>query len=313
MQVEPTSEQRLPRLLAIDDSEMIHRLLKARLKSERLEIHSATNGEQGVALAKSLQPEVILLDIDMPSVDGFAVLRDLKSDPLTHEIPVIFLSGSANTDDKVRGLEMGAHDFVTKPFDIGELRARVRSAVRIRLLIKLLAQKAQIDGLTGLWNRLYFDHRLGEEITNAQRYGTPLSLILCDLDHFKEVNDHHGHPFGDQVLEEFARILHQGRSGDVACRYGGEEFAIILAHTSAEDAVVVAERFRVALRSRTWPQMNGLAVTASFGVTDLDRAAEKSAKGMLYLADDAMYAAKQNGRDRVVLATPKPDSIRMTA
>lgn len=314
MQVEPTSpDQRRPRLLAIDDSEMIHRLLKARLKSERLEIHSATSGDQGVALAKSLQPDVVLLDIDMPGVDGFAVLRELKSDPLTHEIPVIFLSGEATTEAKIRGLEMGAHDYVLKPFDIGELRARVRSAVRIRLLIKMLAQMAQIDGLTGLWNRTYFDQRLAEETATALRHGTPLSLVLCDLDHFKEVNDTCGHPFGDQVLEEFSRILNRGRSSDISCRYGGEEFAIILPHTAAADAAHVAERYRLALHERTWPQLSGEPVTASFGVTELCLADDKTPKGILALADAALYEAKQSGRDRVVMAKPQDGSMRMSA
>ena len=313
MQVENSNDQRRPRLLAIDDSEMIHRLLKARLKSERLEIHSATGGQQGASLAKSLQPDVILLDIDMADMDGFAVLRQLKSDPLTHDIPVIFLSGSAETSSKVRGLDMGAHDFVTKPFDVGELKARVRSALRIRGLIKMLAQMAQVDGLTGLWNRTYLDQRLAEEITNAQRYTQPLSLILCDLDHFKQINDTYGHPFGDQVLEDFARILNQGRGGDIACRYGGEEFAVVLPHTTAADAGAVAERYRTSLKSRRWPSAGELNVTASFGVTDLHRAADKSVRGMFFFADDALYAAKQGGRDRVVVIDPATGPMRLTA
>lgn len=292
---------------------MIHRLLKARLKSERLEIHSATTGAQGLETARSLLPEVVLLDIDMPEMDGFGVLARLKADPRTHDIPVIFLSGSCSTSDKVRGLEMGAIDFVTKPFDIGELKARVRSAVRIRLLIQMLAQRAQIDGLTGLWNRAYFDQRLEEEFTTAQRHDGRLALILCDLDQFKSINDTFGHPFGDQVLEEFARILGQGRAGDIACRYGGEEFAVILPRSDAAEAAAVAERCRAAIQQHTWIDDEDLVVTASFGVTDMSLIPAATTSAMIEVADNALYFAKQNGRDRVVISEHAKTSLRRTA
>lgn len=306
-------EQRRPRLLAIDDSTMIHRLLKARLKSERLEIHCATSGAAGLETARALLPEVILLDVDMPDVDGYTVLAQLKADPHTHDIPVIFLSGSCATADKIRGIEQGAIDFVTKPFDIGELKARVRSALRIRLLISMLAQRAQIDGLTGLWNRAHFDERLQEEITIGLRHGHSLALILCDLDRFKSVNDTYGHPFGDQVLEEFAKILNQGRAGDIACRYGGEEFAVILPRADAGEAAAVADRFRESIKTRCWIEANTLVVTASFGVTDLSLSTETTAKSMLECADEALYAAKQNGRDRVCTALPAGRHLKRTA
>jgi two-component system cell cycle response regulator len=302
MQSEVEQEQRAPRLLAIDDSPMIHRLLKARLADERLEIHSATNGAHGLESAKALQPDVILLDIQMPEIDGFAVLRELKADAATRDIPVIFLSGASEPESKIRGLDMGAVDFVSKPFDIGELKARVRSALRIRLLIKMLAQRAQIDGLTGLWNRTYFDHRMAEQISHSHRHAGGFALIFCDIDRFKNVNDTHGHAFGDHVLEEFARILVQSRSGDIACRYGGEEFAVILPRTDAMEAAAVAERFRTRLRSVAWPGHSDVVVTASFGVTDRWRVIERTAAAVINSADSALYAAKQAGRDRVELA-----------
>lgn len=310
---ESQSQQRRPRLLAIDDSPMIHRLLKARLKSERLEIHSATTGAQGLATARALLPEVILLDVDMPELDGFGVLEKLKADPRTHDIPVIFLSGSCSTAAKVKGLEMGAVDFVTKPFDVGELKARVRSAVRIRLLIQMLAQRAQIDGLTGLWNRAYFSQRLEEEVAVAIRHQAQLALILCDLDQFKRLNDTYGHPFGDQVLEEFARILAEGRAGDAACRYGGEEFAVILPRCDVVEAAAVAERFRQSIRQHTWPDAENLVVTASFGVTDLELVPEPTARVLIEFADDALYAAKQGGRDRVIVSSAGHHALRRSA
>jgi two-component system, cell cycle response regulator len=308
----PQPQQRRPQLLAIDDSTLIHRLLKARLKNERLEIHSATSGQAGLEMARMLIPEVILLDINMPEINGFALLTQLKADPVTHDIPVIFISGSTDTADKIRGIEMGAIDFVTKPFDIGELKARVRSALRIRLLIQMLAQRAQIDGLTGLWNRAYFDQRLEEEITQAERHAAPLSLVLCDVDCFKSLNDTYGHPFGDRVLEEFAQILSHGRAGDVACRYGGEEFAVILPRTETMEAAEVADRFRQALGEYAWSEASDLRVTASFGVTDL-RSCGGGAKAMIEFADDAMYAAKQNGRNRVEVATNVAPPLKHSA
>jgi two-component system, cell cycle response regulator len=305
--------QRKSRLLAIDDSTMIHRLLKARLKSERLEIHSASSGEQGLQSARTLFPDVILLDVDMPEMDGFEVLAKLKGDPRTHDIPVIFLSGSCSTESKVRGLDMGAFDFVTKPFDVGELKARVSAALRIRSLIQMLAQRAQIDGLTGLWNRAYFDQRLEEEVTIAERHQHNLSLIFCDLDKFKTINDTYGHPFGDMVLEEFAALLVHGRAGDAACRYGGEEFAVILPRADASEAAAVANRYRESLKQRKWLDAPDLMVTASFGVTDLKTLSELSARSMIQAADEVLYAAKDTGRDCVLLYSPALHALRRTA
>jgi len=188
-------------LLAIDDSDLVHRLLRARLKHERIELCAATRGEEGLQMAQRLKPELILLDIELQDLDGFEVLARLKADPETQDIAVIFVSASNETMDRVRGLDLGAVDFIGKPFDVGELKARVRSALRMQRLVRMLAQRAQIDGLTGLWNRAHFDQRLAGEIQEAARYGRDLSLVLCDVDHFKGLNDRFGHPFGDEVLE----------------------------------------------------------------------------------------------------------------
>lgn len=309
------SEQQIPRLLAIDDSELIHRLLKARLRRERLEIHAASTADEGLEMARALLPEVILLDIDLPDQNGFEVLRELKMDPATHDIPVIFVSGSTDADTRVRGLDMGAHDFVGKPFDIAELKARIRSAVRICLLIKMLAQRAQIDGLTGLWNRTYFDERIRQELADAIRHERDLSLILCDLDHFKALNDDYGHPFGDQVLEDFSEVLSGGRGGDIACRYGGEEFVIILPETPGYEAGRVADRYRKAIESAKWDEHPGLTVTASFGVADLEALTEPTIEQLVDAADKALYRAKEAGRNRVVVAgdhTPS-DELKISA
>jgi diguanylate cyclase (GGDEF)-like protein len=295
-----------PLLLAIDDSDLIHRLLRARLKHEQIQIHCAGDGPTGLSMARALQPDVILLDIEMPGMDGFAVLEQLKSDPVTMEIPVIVLSSTEDTDCKVRGLDMGAIDFVTKPFDLAELRARVRTALRTHRLIMLLAQRAQIDGMTGLWNRAYLDERLAQEMSTAIRHDRPLSFMLCDLDHFKKVNDNYGHPVGDRVLEEFARILNRARQSDVACRYGGEEFGLIMPNTAAMDAAVVAERVRVQTEHMHVSGLPDLAITVSMGIADFSCLAEPTVGALIAAADDALYDAKHAGRNRVIIANPDP-------
>jgi two-component system, cell cycle response regulator len=298
-----TADLRPARLLAIDDSTLIHRLLKARLKRERLHTHHALSGEEGLAMARELVPDVILLDLDMPDRNGFQVLHALKEDPRTHDIPVIFISGSCSTEQKVQGLEMGAIDFVTKPFELAELRARVRSALRMHELIRMLAERAQLDALTGLWNRAYFDERFKREIDEAKRHGHPLSLIFTDIDHFKNVNDTYGHSFGDHVLEEFAHVLSRGRSGDIPCRYGGEEFVIIAPHTSADDTRGVAERHREALQAMRWEGRPELTVTASFGIADAATVGGHDPQELINAADQALYIAKESGRNLVHVAT----------
>jgi two-component system cell cycle response regulator len=294
------SNDRLPRLLAIDDSELIHKILRVRLQHEQLEVHSALNGEEGIRLAKELRPEVILLDIELGDMTGFDVLQSLKADSETKDIAVMLISAFSESIDRVRGLDLGAVDFITKPFEVIELTARVRSILRLQSAMHMLAVKAQIDGLTGLWNRKYFDARLESEFSESLRHGRPLALIMTDIDKFKSLNDGYGHPFGDLVLERFARILSSGRSSDVACRYGGEEFGIVLPSTSIAEAHDVAERFRERLAAEHWPRHEDLRVTASFGVADMSSITNNSLpRAMVEAADRALYAAKHGGRNRV--------------
>ncbi len=300
-----------PRLLAIDDSILIHRLMKQHLRCERVELHGAMKGEDGVGLAVSLQPDCILLDLDLPDISGFEVIRRLRAEGSTQDIPVIVVSCNDRTDDKVRALDLGAIDFVSKPFDVAELKARVRSAVRQRQLIKLLSERARIDAMTGLWNRAYFDERLRQAVQEASRRGSNVALILTDIDHFKRVNDSLGHPFGDTVLEIFAEILNERRGEDIACRYGGEEFAVIIPQGSRAEAMQVAERWRERLALLRWDRDPALRITASFGVADLRSLRQASAQELVESADQALYQSKQRGRNRVTVASEQPD-LRQT-
>ncbi len=295
-------------ILAIDDSEEIHRLLDVRLRNEGLIIHHALNAEDGLAKARELQPDLILLDVVLPSTSGFALCRTLKEDPRTAHVPIIFLTGTSDMENKVAGLDLGATDYVTKPFDAAELCARVRSALRNKRCVDLLAAKAQLDALTGMWNRGYFNQRLSDELAATRRYGRKVTLIMLDIDHFKRINDEHGHPVGDRVLVAVGEVLSSSvRTADAPCRYGGEEFAIILSETDLAGAMTVCERIqeRLALLE-VKTRDSKLTVTASIGVVSsecLERAANTPER-LIESADDALYRAKQSGRNRTCVYQP---------
>ncbi|HZW09758.1 MAG TPA: diguanylate cyclase [Phycisphaerales bacterium] len=297
-------EEMKPVALLIDDSPDVHKLLGMRLRSEGIDVLSAGSGAEGLRLAREALPSVVLLDIDMPGMDGFEVLRTLKDTDSTLHVPVIMLSGLHSPHDKVTAFDLGAVDFITKPFDVTELRVRVRSALRVSHLLRMLSQRAQIDGLTGLYNRAHFDRRWEEEVAATGRHQRPLSLALFDLDHFKSVNDTYGHPAGDAAIQGLAKLLlRECRTTDVACRYGGEEFALIMPETAPQDAVGVCERVREALSAITWPRHPERAVTCSVGIAGCAGGPGLAADRWLEVVDRTLYRAKKEGRNRV-LCTP---------
>ena len=294
-------------ILVIDDSPEIHALLDIRLRPESLRIEHALTPKEGLLLAASLQPDLILLDVDMPEMGGLEVCARLKEDPITLGLPVIFLTGADSVDSKVRGFDLGAVDYITKPFEPAELRARVRAALRTKRLHDMLSARAQLDGLTGLWNRGYFNQRLSDEVQAVRRYGRVLSLVMIDVDHFKRLNDGYGHPFGDMVLQRIGETLTaHSRATDAACRYGGEELAMILTETAGDGAMVLADRLRIAIESiELRPKGKPVVVTASLGVIDATTfgdASQASVETLLAGADAALYRAKESGRNRVIRA-----------
>ena len=291
-------------ILAIDDSPEIHQLLKVRLKNLDVELSHADCGFDGFDKAMASNPDLILLDVMMPDASGFDICRKLKATTETRNIPVIFLTGASDVDQKVLGFDVGAVDYIQKPFDSAELNARVRAALRTKRFQDMLAQRAMIDGLTGLWNRAHFDQRMHEEVAAAARYDRPMSLIMMDVDKFKNLNDNHGHPFGDEVLQAVGDVLQDtARTSDWPCRYGGEEFGLILRETDLDGAVVMAERVRKEIESlQLLNKAQLVPVTSSFGVVSSTlcmNPCDLSSKWMIESADGALYAAKEGGRNCV--------------
>ncbi len=321
MTSEPTtSPEARPLVLVVDDTPDVFRLLRVKLRHESIHVQYAQGGVEAMSMAHALKPDAILLDIDMPGMDGIEVLRLLKVDPDLHEIPVLMLSAHSTPEHKAATFELGAVDYITKPFEFVELQVRLRSALRVRELITLLAQRAQLDGLTGLWNRHFFDSTLKQSLARAERYQHAISLAMFDIDHFKAINDMYGHPAGDLVLSSVARtIQRECRGSDAACRYGGEEFAIIMPDTDTSEAQVVCERIGAAIERMEWPIAPGLRVTISAGVVGAKAPRRQSSEAWVREADRCLYAAKHQGRNRVVLSPgvsgsePAPGSAERSA
>lgn len=292
------------KILIIDDSPISHAFVRMKMTDESIEFHSAPNGKVGLELAASIQPDLILLDVQMPHLNGFEVCRLLKAEPITMSIPVIFLTGSSSTEEKIKGLTLGAVDYITKPFDIAELRARISCSLRTKYMFDLLNKKAMIDGLTGLWNRCYLDQRLAAELSLIKRTGLPFSCIMADVDHFKSVNDAYGHAFGDDALIAVSRVFTESTRGeDVVCRYGGEEFVLLLPGIDVDGAMILAERLREAVSQLTLLHSEQqVKLTCSFGVANVGRR-DLDGASLVRLADEALYAAKRSGRNRVVAAS----------
>jgi len=291
------------KVLIVDDSPEALAIAKTRLLKENLEVVCAGGGQSGLSVAATEKPDLILLDINMPDMSGFVLCRQLKADAELCMIPIIFLTGSDSREDRVKGLDIGAVDYVTKPFDAFELRARVRAALRTKHLQDLLVQHARLDPLTELPNRRALTERLQMEWARKERHSSLLSFVLADIDHFKQVNDTYGHIAGDRLLQEVAKtIAGQCRRTDLPCRVGGEEFAIIAPDVRAGQAACLADRCRGAM------EQIGLAVgedtvriTASFGVADaVGVCCEQE---LIRAADEALYRAKSDGRNCVRCAS----------
>jgi diguanylate cyclase (GGDEF)-like protein len=303
-------------LVAEDDPE-INNLMALTLRMEEYEVLQAHDGHQALTLIETRSPDLVLLDVLMPGLNGYDVARELQGKPGTAHLPIIFVTAKQDMEDRVQGLEM-AVDYICKPFAVPELLARVRTAVRVRRLQEQLEKMAVTDELTGLTNRRGFMSQFEDELWRAKRFNHPITVLLFDLDHFKRINDTWGHAQGDLVLKEFSRVLeHSSRRIDKVARFGGEEFAAVLPETEQSGAQIFAEKVRAATEAlELYCEDERVPVTVSIGATTADVAhihADSNEGGdgevtslanrLLQEADRCLYEAKESGRNRVVVCS----------
>ncbi|MBW4055740.1 MAG: diguanylate cyclase [Proteobacteria bacterium] len=311
-------------VLIIDDSVTVRERIIRTLESFNLfsRYYEAEDGLEGFKKLLSSPVDIILCDLEMPRIDGFKFLSMLKARPDLQDVPVIILTGMDDRERKIKGLEQGASDYITKPFDPEELVARVKVHLKIKKLQdelkrsnELLLELSNTDHLTGLFNRRYLMKVLDKEVQRALRKGGDLSLIMLDIDHFKQVNDCFGHLQGDVVLQKLALQLQKElRSYDCASRYGGEEFVAILPDSTLKEAVFVADRVRLAIQDTKFSEpLVNLSLTVSLGVASFSPEHSPTVDGFIKLADDALYLAKANGRNRVEFYDPAGAIMPATA
>lgn len=293
-------------LLIVDDDPLnIHQLGSILRDFGRL--HFALNGPEALAMAETLSPDLILLDVVMPGLDGRAVCARLKASPRTRDIPVIFVTALGQEHDETGCFDAGAADYLVKPVNPSRVRPRVRAHLEAKRSRDLLRRLSTADDLTGIGNRRAFEEALSAEWSRGARNRRPLSVIMADIDCFKGYNDALGHQAGDECLKRVARALAEcaRRQGDFVARWGGEEFAAILPETDGDGARRVAERMRQAVRRLDLPHPAAAAggrVTVSLGVAAAVPRAGNKPLALVRQADACLYQAKRNGRDRVVLA-----------
>ncbi len=296
-----------PTVLVVDDKPLNIQVLAEALK-EDYRVKIATSGEKALEIvAQDEQPDLIILDVMMPEMDGYEVCKRLKSDDSTRDIPVIFVTAKDDAADEEHGLELGAIDYISKPFNIAIVKARVKTHLSLKLKTDLLNMLTSVDGLTGVANRRSFDAKADKEYRRCLRSGVPISMLMIDVDFFKQYNDTYGHCAGDNCLKKIASILSSElkRPGDVVARYGGEEFAVLLPGLNTDEAVFMAEKLRKSVVDQELEHSSSDAckhVTISVGVATIQAAdnPSNSVQQLIHMADKNLYAAKSEGRNRVI-------------
>jgi diguanylate cyclase (GGDEF)-like protein len=303
------------KILVVDDDADTVTTITDWLSRKGFTVVAGNNGKEALNLAAEERPDLALLDVSLPDVDGIEVASRLQADRRTSGIPIIFVTGRKEVRYKVACFEAGADDYVTKPFDFIEVETRLRAVLKkkelseelqranraLRRANRTLKKLLITDEKTKLHNYRFFRERIVDEFKRAARYRLPLSCIMLDLDHFKDINDTLGHRIGDRVLEEFGRVLTDtARETDLVIRYGGEEFIILLPHTDAARAVTVAERIRRSTMTRTFTADEApLKLTVSCGVATFPtNPTVRNEEDLVRTADEALYAAKKGGRNR---------------
>ncbi len=305
----PTDEAYAPLILIVDDHPDNVEVLRVRLDALGYRTATAADGESALQMVSESPPDLILLDVMMPRMDGNEVARRIKNDKSLPYIPIIMQTALDTTQSKVAGLDSGADDYITKPINYAELQARMTASLRIKALQDQVAAKnaeleqmAITDALTGVSNRRHLDERIDEMFEHSARLHEPLTLAMFDLDHFKGVNDTHGHQAGDTVLAQFAQLLlHAARDIDRIGRYGGEEFMVLLPGTVVDAGVTFADRVRHEVEAHRFKHDGGaLQCTVSVGVAGWPHPRVRTRTELVKAADDALYIAKSVGRNKVI-------------
>lgn len=290
-------------ILIVDDTSLNIQVL-IELLSDEFDVVFATSGSEALAMAAEILPDLVLLDIQMPDMDGYLVCKALKDNPLLREIPVIFITAMSQHEDEIRGLELGAVDYIAKPFNPTITRLRVKNQMELKQLRDFQTNLALLDGLTGLPNRRAFDECMKREWLRAVRNRTKLSMVMIDIDFFKYYNDSHGHLEGDDCLKKVAAAMagSASRAGDFVARYGGEEFACILPETDENGAYIAAERMRLCIEFLNIPHgasPTAPHVTISLGCATIGPTQDLVPEHLVEMADRMLYKAKHYGRNRV--------------
>jgi diguanylate cyclase (GGDEF)-like protein len=301
-------------VLVIEDHPDQRELLMIVLQKEGYRVIAAANGVEALEKLEKEPAQIVLSDIMMPKMNGFELINRIRSNPAFKNIYLILITARIQEGDRVRGLDLGADDYITKPFSFSELLARVRVGSRLVQYQRHLEYQTLIDALTGLFNRRAFEKKIEEEFERAKRYRHPLSLLIVDIDNFKMINDTYGHHTGDNVLKKIAEALQEKtRRSDFACRYGGEEFVLILPETDLASALQAAKKMVGEIKGQTFGTLaRPFSLTISIGVSSTSTKDYSEWQEMLQDADQALYLAKNKGKDRVEcsLTENAPEEIR---
>lgn len=299
-------------ILVVEDDQAIAQMIKLILGKHGHDLRHVMNGEEALEALSGWLPDLLISDVMMPGLDGFALIKQLKAQPETADLPIIFVTALSQVEQISQGLNLGAVDYLPKPFRAMELEARVNAALRLKFLqddLKRanheLTELTLVDSLTGLKNHRFVTEYLSQNLLHSARYGEPLSVLMVDIDYFKRVNDSYGHvPAGNEVLQELANVLRaQTRQSDVVCRFGGEEFLIICTNTPRSSVVTLAERIRVAVSIARFPHLAETEnLTVSIGAATYEPKRDRDANAILSRVDSALYEAKNEGRNRVCVA-----------
>lgn len=293
-------------VLVIEDHPDQRDLLSIVLQREGYRVVTAANGVEALERLDKEQVQIALSDIMMPKMDGFELINKIRSNPALKSIYVILITARIQEGDRVRGLDLGADDYITKPFSFSELLARVRVGSRVVQYQQHLEYQTQIDSLTGLFNRRAFEKKIGEEFERAKRYNHGISLLILDIDNFKTINDTYGHHGGDMALVKISETLREKtRQSDFPSRYGGEEFVLILPETDQENALQVAKKIHEEIRAcKFGNNSKPFTLTVSVGLSSTSNKPYTDWRQMLDDADKALYVAKNSGKDRVETFLP---------